>query len=151
MLVPEASFQEKLLLERRRALRSNQPLVVMTLDAGGVGNPGWAGRITDSLAQVVSGCVRQSDVCGLLKEDRMIGVILTEVEAEKVGSAQLIVTRKTRERLGSQLSCGLADGVAISFHIFPSGGGLGRFDLKTISSCEEQPELTRISSAIFSE
>jgi hypothetical protein len=121
-LYPESYFQEKLLQERRRALRSNKPLVVMLLNAEKICDPDHPGRITDSLSDVVHACVRESDICGLLKEDLLVGVILTEVEAEKVGNAQAVVSGKAREKLVELLSGPLADRVAISFHVFPSAG-----------------------------
>jgi hypothetical protein len=127
-LFPEAYFQEKLLQERKRALRSNKPLVVMVLDAESIGGSGRPGKITDSLSEALNGSVRESDICGLLKEDVLVGVILTEVEAEKVGTAQLIVANKTREKLDALLSHEMADRVAITFHIFPAASGSGLLD-----------------------
>jgi len=121
-LFPGSYFQEKLRQERNRALRSNKPLVVMVLHAEQIGAAGEPGSITEALSKAVHTCVRESDICGLLKEDLLVGVILTEVEAEKVAAAQLIVARKTREKLGRQLSREQADRVAITFHIFPAPG-----------------------------
>jgi hypothetical protein len=103
----------------------------MVLDAEKIGLPGHAdqpGKITGSLGEAVSACVRESDICGILKEDALIGVILTEVEPEKVGAAQLIVAGKTREKLGALLSHEMADRIAISFHVFPAAAGESLFD-----------------------
>ena len=121
-LFPGTYFQEKLLQERSRAFRSNKPLVVMVLDAEKIGYPGNPGKITHSLSEAVNSCVRESDICGLLKQDVLVGVILTEVEAEKVGAAQQVVENKTREKLDRLLSHELAEQVAITFHIFPTAG-----------------------------
>src|SRR6185369_16715412 len=127
-LYPGGYFQEKLVQERNRALRSHKPLVVMLLDAEKLGFPDHPGEITDSLSKVVNACVRESDICGLLKEDTLIGVILTEVEQEKVGIAQSIIAGKTRVKLDAILNHELADRIAISFHIFSAAGGKGVVD-----------------------
>jgi len=121
-LFPGNYFQEKLRQERNRALRSHKPLVVMVLHAENLRLPGEPGGITKALGKAVHTCVRESDICGLLKEDLLVGVILTEVEAEKVPAAQLTVARKTREKLGRELSRELAERVEITFHIFPADG-----------------------------
>jgi GGDEF domain-containing protein len=130
--IPESYFLEKLTLEGKRALRSGKPLVVMIIDAehiGTAGGPEEGSELGELLGEEVSGCIRESDICGLLRKDTLIGVILTEVEAEKIGSAQLIVARKTRERLSALLSLEQANRIAISFRIFPAGDGKGLFDL----------------------
>ena len=126
-----AYFQEKLLQERNRALRSHKPLLVMVLDAEKIGNPvrpEQSGKITDALGEALHACVRESDICGILKEDALVGVILTEVEPEKVGAAQLIVAGKTREKLDALLSHETADRIGISFHLFPADAGESLFD-----------------------
>ena len=127
-LFPGSYFQEKLLQERYRALRTNKPLVVMVLDAEKVGYRAPPGTITDSLGDAVNASVRESDICGLLKEDRLVGVILTEVEVEKVDAAQQVVAQKTREKLDAVLSHELAEEIAISFHVFPAVRGSELFD-----------------------
>jgi hypothetical protein len=101
-------------------LRSNNPMLVMLVDAGNFGSLDEPGRLTDMLGEVVKACVRQSDICGILKEDVLIGVILTANEAGKVGSSPSVVAGKTRERLGARLSHEMAGRIAITFHIFPS-------------------------------
>jgi hypothetical protein len=128
-LFPQGYFQEKLLQERKRALRSNKPLVVMVLNAECMGDPDNPGRITQSLGEALNGCVRDSDICGLLREDELVGVILTEVEVEKVDTVQQIVAKKTRERLDARLSHEMANRVAITFRIFPVIDGRGLQEL----------------------
>jgi GGDEF domain-containing protein len=130
--IPESYFLEKLTLEGKRALRSHKPLVVMIIDAEHIAaaeGTGAAAELGELLGEEVSGCIRESDICGLLRKDTLIGVILTEVEAEKIGSAQLIVARKTRERLSALLSLEQANRIAISFRIFPATDGKGLIDL----------------------
>ena len=129
-LVPETYFLEKLAQEGRRALRSNKPLVLMIVDAENVGEPGGPGpELAEALGEQLNACVRESDICGLLRKDVLIGVILTEVEAAKIGSAQLVVAKKTRERLAALLSLEQANRIAISFRIFAASDGARLVDL----------------------
>jgi len=127
-LYPEADFREKLVQERRRAERSNKPLIVMILDAEKLANLDSSAEITDSLGEGVNTCVRGTDICGLLKEGTLIGVILTEVDPDKVDIAKRIVAKKTRESLASVLSGEMVSRIRISFRIYPEVDG-GSFDM----------------------
>lgn len=135
-LYSERSFHEKLVQERRRAERSNKPLIVMVLDAEDLQDADQTGEITVWLGEGVNRCVRGTDICGLLKEGHLIGVILTEVEADKVDIAKRIVAKKTRERLAAVLSDEIMSRIVISFRIYPEAGGGGSFDMTFF------PELT---------
>jgi len=129
-LYSEACFREKLVQERKRAERSNKPLVVMVLDAEALGDVYSAVDITKSLGDGVKGCLRGTDICGLLKEGASIGVILTEVDADKVDTAKRIVAKKTRDRLAAVLSHEMVNRIIISFRIYPElDGGSGTFDM----------------------
>ena len=128
-LYPESYFLEKLVQERKRAERANKPLVIMVVDAGNVPNPDGAGAITGTLGDGLNGCIRGTDICGRLKQDALIGVILTEVEPEKLELAQAVVASKTRERFAALLGTEAVNQIAISFRIFPVSGGRGLFDM----------------------
>ena len=65
-------------------------------------------------------CVRGTDICGLLKEGTLIAVILTEVEPDKIDTAQAIVGKKTRERLAGNVSNEMVNRIVITFRIFPA-------------------------------
>lgn len=128
-LFPEAYFLEKLIQERKRAERSNKPLLVMVVDAHDIRNPDLVGSITDSLGDGLSGCIRATDICGLLHAELQIGVIFTEIEPDKLETAQMVVASKTRQRFAALLSDELVTRIAISFHIYPVAGGSGLFDM----------------------
>jgi lipopolysaccharide/colanic/teichoic acid biosynthesis glycosyltransferase len=129
-LYPVASFREKLLQERRRAERSNKPLVVMILDTEYICDLDSTGEIAESLGEGINTSVRGTDICGLLKEGTLIGVILTEVEADKIEAAKRIVAKKTRERLTAVLNVEMVSRITISFRVYPeASAGNGTFDL----------------------
>ena len=139
-LYPEQYFREKLVQERKRAERSNKPLIVMVLDAENVATFENIGHLTESLGESVSTCVRGTDICGLLKEGTLIAVILTEVESENVDTAKRIVAEKTREMLAAVLTDEMVSRVAISFRTYPESGGNDTFDMTFY------PELTALSA-----
>jgi lipopolysaccharide/colanic/teichoic acid biosynthesis glycosyltransferase len=125
-LYPVPYFRQKLIQERRRAERSNKPLVVMILDAERLTNVEHDSiEIADSVGEGINTCVRGTDICGLLKNGALIGVILTEVAPENVDTAKRIVAKKTRDRLAAMLSDDMADRINISFRTYPdeTGGG----------------------------
>ncbi|WP_183362218.1 sugar transferase [Geomonas limicola] len=126
-LYPEKKFHEKLIQERKRAERSNKPLLVMVVDgtATGLANMGEDGSLGEGLKR----CVRKTDICGLLKEGSLIGVILTEVEQDKVELAQMVVAKKVFESLANTLNEELMCQVAITFRFFPVVGSASVFDM----------------------
>ena len=97
-----------------------------------------SGKITDSVSETVNTCVRGSDICGFLSESALIGVILTEVESEKIDLAKRAVAKKVREKLSAILTDDIATRITIGFRIYPESGG-EIFDLTFF------PELSSLS------
>lgn len=124
----ERNFHEKLIQERKRAERSNKPLLVMVIDphASGVGDLEGEGK---RLCERLRLCVRRTDICGVLKQGLLFGVILTEVEPEKVNAAQMVIAEKTRAVLASFVNEELARQIMIDFRIFPVAGDPLGFDM----------------------
>lgn len=144
-LYSEAYFREKLVQERKRAERSNKPLVVMIINAEMLRELDTVGKLTNSLGEGLNTCVRGTDVCGLLRGDILIGVILTEVEADKIDTAQLIVAKKTREKLAALLNDEMASRITITFRIFPAAGdGSGLFDMAFYPELQEASGRARV-------
>jgi hypothetical protein len=119
VLYPEASFREKLLQERRRAERSNKPLVIMVVNVEAVRSLDKDQEITGSLSEWVNTSVRGTDICGLLKDGKVIGVILTEVEPQKIDDAKRVVAKKTKEKLAAILGDDIVNSLTISFQTYP--------------------------------
>jgi len=119
-----------LVQERKRAQRSNKAMVVMMVDAEIISSLVTADKITDALGEAVTTCVRRTDICGLLNEGLLIGVILTEIEAAKIETAHQVMADKIRGKLAALLSEELAQRVAITFHALTAvGDGNGIFDM----------------------
>lgn len=129
-LYPEYHFRQKLVQERRRAERSNKPLLVAMVHAGQLAGSDQDASITCTMGKGVHTCVRETDICGVLQGGAAIGVILTEIEADKLASAKRTVTRKIREKLDLLLDKEEAGKITISFRIYPEAGGEpGAFDM----------------------
>jgi hypothetical protein len=122
VLYPESYFREKLVQERKRASRSNKAMLVMIVDAENLRKLEKDGQIGDELVEEVNACVRVTDICGFLKEGVLVGVILTEVEPEKIEVAQQMVAKKTREKLAALVGGEAAQQIAITFHVFTAAG-----------------------------
>ena len=114
-LYPEECFREKLVQERKRAERSNKAMVVMLVDVAKIRD--LEDQIAESLGEEVSTCLRGTDICGLINDGVLIGVILTEIEADKIETAQQTVAQKTRETIAALLSEELANQIAITFKV----------------------------------
>lgn len=126
---PEARFRQQLIQERKRAERGSKPLLVMIV------NPGCAAAAeADSVVGCVGGglqsCLRETDICGVLDDGALVGVILTEVAGEDLEKVKKAVARKAREKLSQLLDDEAARRVTISFRVYPeSGGESGAFDM----------------------
>jgi len=118
VLYLEVYFREKLVQERKRASRSNKAMVVMIVDAENLRKLEKGEQIGNEVVEEVNACVRGTDICGFLKEGVLVGVILTEVEPEKIEIAQEMVAKKTREKLTALLGGEAAHQIAITFHVF---------------------------------
>lgn len=126
----EEAFRRKLMQERKRAERSQKPLLVMLVNAGYLGENQRRESITHALREAISCCVRETDICGLANSGRMIGVILTEVAPEKVESAKTVVAGKARAKLEEIFENDVAGNITVTFRVLPeSGGKRSAFDM----------------------
>src|SRR4029077_18030827 len=77
----EEAFRYFLLIERKRAERARRPVLLLLLDLRGP--PGRVriepGRAT-KLCSCRCRCLRETDVVGWCREDRVVGAVLTQVD-----------------------------------------------------------------------
>lgn len=111
----ESSFWRTLIQERKRALRSQKPLVIVILDARKAAYDG--DDLPKLLSEGLSACVRRTDICGMLWEHMQMGIILTEMEPEKVERAKAVMAEKIRVQLGSLLSQEVVERISIQFRV----------------------------------
>lgn len=120
-LYPEQQFREELAKEQLRAERSGKALLLMLIDAEPIMGPAPQKEFVESVGEEVTNCVRETDICGKIKEGVLVGVILTEIEPEKIDAAQLAVAAKVRKKLRALLGEEMANRVPITFSLASAG------------------------------
>jgi hypothetical protein len=105
----EEAFRYFLLIERKRAERARRPVLLLLLDLPE--SPGRV-RIDPALAAKLFSCLwhclRETDVVGWCREDRVVGAVLTQVD----DVVPLEGTTVIRQRVGEVLRQGLSADVA---------------------------------------
>lgn len=129
-LQPETRFRQKLIQERKRAERANKPLLVMIVNLGCVATVGEADSVVGCVGGGLQSCLRETDICGVLDDGAVVGVILTEIRGDDLDKVKKAVARKAREKLSQLFDDEVARRVNITFRIYPeSGGKTGAFDM----------------------
>jgi hypothetical protein len=115
----EVAFQRIVSLEKKRTERSGKPCLLMLLDAGdGI----LLQRKRDLLGKVVAALVsftRETDVTGWYKQDRIAGVMFTEVNPDGLELILKTMLGRLKETLATELSSQQLTQINISFRLFP--------------------------------
>jgi hypothetical protein len=105
----EEAFRYFLLLERKRAERAHRPVLLLLLD---LREPPGRVRIDPALAAKLFSCLwrclRETDVVGWCRENRVVGAVLTQVDDVVPPE----VTAVIRQRVGEVLRQGFSAEVA---------------------------------------
>jgi len=110
MAYNEQAFRYFLEIERKRAARAQRPVVLLLIDtkdsppSGGHVDPVLAARLFSGLWR----CLRETDVVGWYREDRVAGAVLTQLD-DALGPD---VSRLIRQRVNGTLCDGLSPDVA---------------------------------------
>jgi len=118
----KAPFHHLLRIERHRTERSGKPFLLLLLDISALMAERRPEEILDKLHSALKAAFRETDVCGWYDQDRVIGVIFTEMVMVDRSSIETIF-RKIHRRIGEKLTQELLDRIAISFHVFPEQQG----------------------------
>ena len=122
----EDAFRYFLQIERKRAARANRPVLLLLLDLRH--QPANSHRIDPMLAaRLFSGlwrCLRETDVVGWYRENRVVGAVLTQVD----DGLRSEVTRVARERVSTALCQDLSADVArrLRVRVYQLRAGLKR-------------------------
>ena|SRR5437763_8742615 len=105
----EEAFRYFLQIERKRAARARRPVLLLLLDLRDPPkrmsiDPPRASKLFDCLCR----CLRETDVVGWYREDRVAAAVLTQVD----GGGPPEITAVIRQRVGSALRKGLSADVA---------------------------------------
>ena len=119
MILSEKAFHRMILSERRRTERSHKPFLVMLLDMGDERPTGNQQSGLSKSVEVLSLSTRETDVVGWYKNNRVVGVMFTEIDAEERRQILNIVLARVTAALQTSLSFEQFKQIGISFHWFP--------------------------------
>jgi lipopolysaccharide/colanic/teichoic acid biosynthesis glycosyltransferase len=123
VIIGEELFAAALIKERKRAERSNQPLVLLLVDVDdrlGANTPSIWAPVIAALAAVT----RETDVLGWFQWRAVIGVILPEIHAIDAASASELEARICRE-LTRRSDAEAARRFSIRLHVHPKPTRVG--------------------------
>ncbi len=151
-LVREDIFRKLLSLERKRSERSRQRFVLMLLHAGNLlqAEPGEAmlGTMTKALCM----SIRETDLPGWYKKDRVLGVICTEIGSGSMACVLSALHSRVFSALQNDLSLEQMKDFHISFHVYPEdldlGSGSGSADISLYPDLRPSDKTTIVSLAI---
>jgi len=119
-LISEALFRGVLVRERKRADRSNQPLVLVLLALKDAPHAESA-EIWQSLVDALAAARRETDVMGWFEQGAAVGLILPEVPESDAFAQE--VNERVRRELSRRLDAQSAGRVSIGLHVHPDPKG----------------------------
>jgi len=114
--ISELLFHDVLLRERKRADRSQQPLVLLIVtinDAQRDERAMWS-----SALDAATSATRETDIVGWLRTDAVLGIVLTEVKTAELGPIQH-VRRRIRRELLKRLPVEQMDRFSLRSYVYP--------------------------------
>jgi exopolysaccharide biosynthesis polyprenyl glycosylphosphotransferase len=118
-ILREEVFLKALSLERKRTERSRRRFVLMLLESTALVKDRGDGRSLSAVFSVLCRSTRETDITGWYKQNRVVGVIFTEIgEAEGKIVANALLSRVT-DALCASLSIEEINAIRLSFHVFP--------------------------------
>jgi len=148
-LLAADGFCAMLALERRRAQRSQQPFILLLLDARGLEAERRDAAFNERLTGTISGTIRESDIIGWYRQDEILGVIFTEISAGGECSTSEIIHCKILKALRENIEHTVAAKLVVTVHLFPESLGQSRTghvgESKLYSDLPEKSARKRIS------
>jgi lipopolysaccharide/colanic/teichoic acid biosynthesis glycosyltransferase len=118
-VLDETSLRHMIMRERRRTERSQQPFLLLLLDLGSqIPSPSNA-EVLARFSSALSISIRETDVIGWYKDNAVIGVIFTEINAAAQSSTLAILIRRVTEVLRHVVDVEHFGRLSISFHLYP--------------------------------
>ena len=118
-VLSEGTFKRKFAIERKRSERSQEPFLLMLLDAGDNHSSEKNGRALDSMLAALLTSSRETDVVGWHKERAVIGVMFTGLVVMDKNAVLGTILRRVSTLLQAELTFDQFSQVSISFHFFP--------------------------------
>ncbi len=118
-ILPEEYFQRTICLERKRAERSGKPFLLMLLDIGNAFPAEKAGKVVQSALSALALSTRDTDVAGWYKQQRVIGIMFTEIAPDLKKSILATILMRVSGSLKDCLTLEQFSQIGITFHLFP--------------------------------
>lgn len=118
-VLAEEPFHRMIALERKRTERSGKPFLLMLLDAGNCLPSDRTGRVLAKILSALSLSTRETDVTGWYKNQSIVGVMFTDINAEERESILGTMMSRVSETLRNNLSLEKFSQISISLHVFP--------------------------------
>ncbi len=119
------SFDRMLYLERKRTERSKRPFFLMLLDIEGLLTTRGDSGLVKDLESALSSTIRETDIIGWHQQDKVIGIIFTELGAvDEIIKEKIFL--KIQNKLCQVLGSEAVQRIKVSYHLFPeaySGNG----------------------------
>ena len=118
VVLDEVSFRQMIALERKRTERSGQPVLLMLLDISRLLRSNGSG-MPEKLLSVFSSCMRNTDVMGWYQDQKVVGVMFTEISVDDQKTIPAVMLNRVNQILKDNLPVGKLNQVRISMHLFP--------------------------------
>ncbi|HZW93521.1 MAG TPA: hypothetical protein VFF64_11260 [Candidatus Eremiobacteraceae bacterium] len=115
----EEDFLRVIWHERKRAERCQKPCLLMLVEMESQFPLERNGKALATVLSALSAATRETDVTGWYKDDRVVGVLFTEINFEDGASIVTTVMTRVSETLRKGLSSGQFNQASVSFHLFP--------------------------------
>ena len=118
-ILPEEYFHRTICLERKRAERSGKPFLLMLLDTGNCLPTEKNGKVLHSILSALALSTRDTDVTGWHKQNRVIGIMFTEIAPDLKNSVLATILMRVSSSLRDCLTLEQFSQIGITFHLFP--------------------------------
>lgn len=116
-------FERQLAYERKRCERSQRSLLLLLLEWRAFPSSHNSTPELSRIGSLLAAKVRETDCMGWYRDNTTLGIIFTEVLADKRHTILDPILRRISNTLQNALAAGHLDQVSISFHFFPDNWG----------------------------
>ena len=109
-------------IERKRTERSKKSFLLLLLDISALLTVKSHKKIVQTVKTVMASCLRETDIRGWYENDKVIGVIFTEIKTLNESSIKEIFL-KIQNRFSEKLDPEWIKKMSISFHVYPEIDG----------------------------
>lgn len=118
-ILSEDGFKRTIAIERKRTERSQEPFLLMLLEAGDQRAAERNGRALDRIVDAMRLSTRETDIVGWYKEQTTVGVMFTGLCIEDRNAVLSTILDRVSGALRNELTSEQFGQISLSFHFFP--------------------------------